>query len=434
MERKPRDVIREEVKKIFSESSNEFSPGEDRIQYSGHVIDENEIMAIIDSILDGWFGIGKNAEAFNKNLCEYIGCGHSLLTNSGSSANLLAVSALVSDSKDKRIEKGDEAIIPAGATFPTTLNPIIQNGIKPVFVDVELGYYNTTPEKIKAALTDKTRLIMIPHTLGNPNEMEKIMKITDDNDLYVIEDSCDSLGSKYKGKMCGTFGDMGTLSFYPAHHMTIGEGGAVITDDSELERILVSLRDWGRDCHCKWNETSPKGSCGKRFDFKIDGIEYDHRYVYSNIGYNLKPLDLQAAMGIEQMKKLPVFEEIRKRNFDMIYKGLSEYEDYFILPESFEGSDPVWFAFPITLKDGVSFGRRDIMKWLEENKIQTRVLFSGNITRQPAYKNIEYEISGDLTNSDKIMKDSFFIGVYPGINEARINYILEKFDEFIRTS
>ena len=431
-EEESRRKIREEIKGIFDRKKREFTPGETNIQYAGDVIDEKEIVAIVDSVLDGWFGLGKHGAAFSRDLSKFIGTKHTVLTNSGSSANLLAVSALSAKTFQNRLMPGDEAIIPAGAVFPTTFNPLIQNNLRPVLVDIGLGTYNTTPEMIKSAITEKTRLIMLPHTLGNPNQMDDIMQIAKEHNLFVIEDTCDALGSKYNGQMCGTFGDMGTSSFYPAHHMTMGEGGVVFTDNAQLRKILKSIRDWGRDCHCEWDQKSPDGTCEKRIGFEVDGIEYDHRYVYSNIGYNLKPLDLQAAMGRQQLKKLTEFNKIRKMNFKLLYDGVSKYEKFFILPKSVSNADPVWFAFPLTIKDNVPFRRRDITKFLEEKKIQTRVLFSGNIVRQPAYKNINYNISGELKNSDKVMKDSFFVGVYPGIDEKRIEYVLQMFEKFLK--
>lgn len=434
MSKEDRRAIHSEIEKLLSSRSGRFVPGESRIQYAGHVIDKDEISAIVDSILDGWFGMGKHSSEFSSKLAGYIRSKYTVLTNSGSSANLLAVSALMSEQVKDRLKYGDEAIVPAGATFPTTINPLIQNGLKPVLVDVEIGKYDTTPEMITDAISEKTRLIVLPHTLGNPNKMDEIMEIAESRGLRVIEDSCDALGSMYDGRMCGTFGVMGTFSFYPAHHMTTGEGGAVCTDDPVLKDILRSMRDWGRACFCEWDEKNPLGACGKRLEFEVDGIEYDHRYTYSNIGYNLKPLELQAAMGLEQLKKLPVFSKKRKENFKVMYKGISKYEDQFILPESFENADPVWFAFPLTIRDNAGFKRKDLMAWLEKNKIQTRVLFSGNIARQPAYRNVKFHISGKLDNSDRIMKDSFFVGIYPGIGEEQISYMLEKFDEFIRSN
>lgn len=301
-EEKIKKQIYDGIKRIYKNRKHRFVPGKTKIRYAGQVIDEKEIIAMVDSALGDWFGLGKHGDEFCSNFSKYLGSKYAILANSGSSANLLAVSALTSGQFSGRLNKGDEVITPA-ATFPTTVNPIVQNGLVPVFVDVELGTYNSNPGLIRDAISDKTKAIMIPHTLGNPNEMDAIMEIAEDKNLIVIEDSCDALGSKYKNKLCGTFGKMGTFSFYPAHHMTMGEGGAVVTNNAELKTIMQSIRDWGRACFCDWNETNPNGACKKRFDFEVDGMQYDHRYVYSNIGYNLKPLDLQAAIGVEQLKK-----------------------------------------------------------------------------------------------------------------------------------
>jgi len=428
-----RKKINDDIKKFFEFKKNKTKspPGSTKIQYSGAIYDENEIVSIINTLLDGWFGLGKNAEKFENEFSKFLNVKNTIITNSGSSANLLSITALTQRQTNDKLKKGDEVITPS-VTFPTTFNPIIQNNLIPVLIDVDLGTYNINPEKIENAISDKTKLIMIPHTLGNPNQMDTIMEIAEDHHLFVIEDACDALGSEYKGKMCGTFGDIGTFSFYPAHHMTMGEGGAIVTDNTEIKTIVRSLRDWGRACFCKWNEKNSGGACGRRFDFKINGISYDHRYIYTNIGYNLKPLDLQAAMGIEQLKKLPDFIEKRKENFKILYDEFLNYEEYFILPQSTKGADPSWFAFPLTIRDNSSFERSEILKWLEKSNIQTRLLFAGNIIHQPAYKDIEYRIFGELKNSDKIMRDSFFIGVYPGITEEEIKYILLKFKEFIK--
>lgn len=424
--------IFEKIKELYQlRHKKRFIPNESKVPYAGRVYDEKEMIAMVDAVLDFWLTLGEYGEKFEKQFSEYLGVKHTILTNSGSSANLLAVSSLCSQQIKNRLNKGDEVMTPA-CTFPTTLNPIIQNGLKPVFIDVELSTLNISPEKLEEAITKKTKLIMIPHTLGNPCEIDKIMELAKEHNLYVIEDTCDALGSKYDGKFLGTFGDLATFSFYPAHHITLGEGGAVTTNDDNLTKTVISLRDWGRACFCKWNEKNPNGACSKRFDFKIDEVPYDHRYIYENIGYNLKPLDIQPAMGLEQLKKLPEFIQARKKNFLRIYKTFSKYEDLFILPKSSKKSDPSWFGFPITLKEGTPFDRKDMLLWLEKNNIQTRLLFAGNIIRQPAYKNIEYRIQGNLKNSDYVMKNSFFIGVYPGITDEMIKYVINKIEEFIQ--
>lgn len=419
---------------FYREKGNQkFVSGQTPVQYAGAVFDHKEIIAILDSLLGGWFGLGRSAREFESNFSEYIGAAKTVLTNSGSSATLLAVTALTAKELANHLERGDEVITPA-MTFPTTINPVLQNGLKPVILDVELGTYNINPDDLENALTDKTKLIFLPHAFGVPNEMDKVMKFANDNGLYVIEDNCDALGSTYKGKKTGSFGTLSTCSFYPAHHMTMGEGGAVsVNKDAELlSGIVRSFRDWGRACYCAHDEKTPNGACGKRFDFKIDGIPYDHRYVYTHMGYNLKPLELQAAMGLEQLKRLSEFVRKRRENFDTLYKALKGYEDYFILPKTPDNSEPSWFCFPLTLRDGVPFQRRDIVSFLEQNKIQTRLFFAGNVTRQPAYKGVDCVIVGDLKNSDKIMKDSFFVGVYPGIDKERMDYMIAKVDEFMK--
>ncbi len=432
----------EEAKKNFQkylkefykdEKEKEFIPESSRVQYAGAIFDENEVMSILNSVLDGWFGLGKSAREFESKFSDYIGAKRTVLTNSGSSANLLALSSLTSKEITTHLKKGDEVITTAMA-FPTTLNPILQNGLIPVFLDVELGTYNVNPTDLEEALTDKTKLIFLAHAFGIPNEMDKIMKFAKDNDLFVIEDNCDALGSTYDNKKTGSFGTLSTCSFYPSHHITMGEGGSVSinSDDETLYRAIKSFRDWGRACYCSHDETSPNGACNKRLDFKVDGVPYDHRYVYTHRGYNLKPIELQAAMGIEQLKRLPEFIRKRKKNFKVLYEELKNYEDYFILPKVPKKADPSWFCFPITLKNNSPFERRDIISFLEKNKIQTRLFFAGNVTRQPAYKDMGHRVVGNLNNSNKIMKDSFFVGVYPGIDEERMSYMIGKIEEFMK--
>jgi len=429
-------VIRERIKKMIIEFFNikkkksKFIPGKTRILYSIANYNEDEINAIIDTLLDGWFGLGKKAEEFERTFSQFFGREKAILVNSGSSANLLAVSSLCSEQFKEKINPGDEVITPA-VTFPTTFNPIIQNNLKPVVVDVKLETYNLNVDFLESAVSEKTKLIVLPHTLGIPNEMDAIMDFIEDHNIFLIEDCCDALGSKYDNRLVGTFGIFSTFSFYPAHHMTLGEGGALLTDDSILNKIARSLRDWGRDCYCSWN-SPPEGECKSRFDFRIDNIPYDHKYIYSNIGYNLKPLELQAAMGLEQIKKLPDFIKSRKRNFNLLYNEIKNYEDFFILPEVPKKADVSWFSFPLTLRDNTPFNRQDIIRFLENNGIQTRLIFAGNILRQPAYRNINCKKIGDLKNSDKIMKDSFFIGIHPGMTKEMLNYIIAKFEEFIK--
>lgn len=429
---KIKQEIFEKIKEFYKlNHKQKFLPGKSKVPYAGRVYNEKEIIAMVDSVLDFWLTMGKYGEKFEKQFSEYLKIKHTTLTNSGSSANLLAVSSLCSQQIENKLNPGDEVITPA-CTFPTTLNPIIQNGLIPVFVDVKLGTYNIDTQKIEEAITNKTKLIMMPHTLGNPCEMDKITEIAKKYDLYVIEDVCDALGSKYDGKFLGTFGDIATFSFYPAHHITLGEGGALATNNGKLAKTIVSLRDWGRACFCKWNEKNLNGACHKRFDFKINGEYYDHRYIYENIGYNLKPLDPQPAMGLEQLKKLPEFIKARKKNFQKLYQAFLRYKDLFILPETLEKSDTSWFGFPITLKENTSFDRKELITWLEKNNIQTRLLFAGNVVHQPAYKNIVYRIHDNLKNSDYVMKNSFFIGVYPGLTDEMMSYVINKIEEFMQ--
>lgn len=401
----------------------------ERIPYAGRVFDEKELIALVDSSLDFWLTAGKYADKFEKGLAKFLGVKYCLLTNSGSSANLLAMSALTSSLlKSRSLKPGDEVITTA-CGFPTTLNPILQNNLVPVFVDVELGAYNIKSETIEKAITKKTKAIFIAHTLGNPANLEKIMRIAKKYKLWLCEDNCDSLGSKYKGKYTGTFGDISTSSFYPAHHLTMGEGGAVLTNNPLLRKIIMSFRDWGRDCWCNPGDDN---TCNKRFSQKLGDLPYgyDHKYVYSHIGYNLKVTDMQAAIGVVQLEKLPGFIKARKKNFAFFMKHFKKYDKYLILPEVAPNSDPSWFGFPILVKEDAPFIRNDIVNYLEQNKIATRMLFGGNLTKQPAYKNIKYRVSGNLNNTDLVMNNLFWIGVYPGLTKEMLNYVCKQFDTF----
>lgn len=430
--KKLRDDVAEKISKYFKvKGSEKFVPGKTRINYSGAIFDEKEIISMIDSILKGWWGLGPKAREFSNKFSHYLGVSKTILVNSGSSANLIMLSALRSKKIESPINKEDEVITPA-VTFPTTLNPILQNNLMPVIVDVDLGTYNINIEKLKEAVTNKTKAIMLPHTLSNPNDMDAIADIVEDSDLYLIEDNCDALGSEFDGKKTGSFGTLSTCSFYPAHQITMGEGGSIsITENNELlYRVVRSLRDWGRDCWCESDEKSPKGACGRRFEWEIDGIKYDHRYTYSHVGYSLRPTEIQAAMGLEQLKKIDDFNDKRRKNFKYLYDRLKQYEDYIILPRKHRKANPAWFAFPVTIRDDASFSRETIVKHLEDNKIQTRPIFGGNVTRQPAYKHCKLRVCGSLENSDKIMKNAFFVGVYPGLEEPQIRYIAKTFDSF----
>ncbi len=427
-----RNKILELVKKYYAAKPKEkFISGQTYINYAGRVYDEKELALLVDSSLDFWLTAGRYAKEFEEKLSNFLKIKYCLLTNSGSSANLLAVSALTSPLlKSRRLKPGDEVITTA-CGFPTTLNPILQNKLVPVFVDVELGTYNIQVEKIERVITKRTKAIFIAHTLGNPVNIDSIQKIARKHKLWFIEDNSDSLGSKYRGRYTGSFGDISTCSFYPPHMITMGEGGAVLTNNPLLKRIIMSFRDWGKECYC---ETGRDNTCGKRFNQKFGDLPYgyDHKYVYSHIGYNLKVTDMQAAIGVAQLEKLPGFIEARKRNFSFLKRHLMKYEKYLILPEPTEGSSPSWFGFPILVKESAPFTRNGIVNYLEKNKIATRMLFGGNLTKQPAYKNVKYRISGDLRNTDLVMNNLFWIGVYPGLTKPMLSYVVKILYNFFR--
>ena len=426
-----RQEIFEKVKQFYSlKNYDVFIPGTTPINYAGRVYDEQELISLVDASLDFWLTTGRYADQFEKDLAAFIGVNYCLLTNSGSSANLLAVSALTSPKLgEKRLEPGDEVITMA-CGFPTTLNPILQNNLVPVFLDVELGTYNIQTDRIEDVISDKTKAIMIPHTLGNPADLETIMKMVKKHDLWFIEDNCDALGSRYREKFTGTFGHISTCSFYPAHHITMGEGGAVCTSDPLLKKIIASFRDWGRDC---WCDPGCDNSCGKRFDWQLGDLPlvYDHKYIYSHVGYNLKITDMQAAIGVEQLRKLPGFIEKRKENFKILYCDLKKYENYLVLPHATPHSDPSWFGFPILVRESAPFNREDIVRYLEDHKIATRMLFGGNLIKQPAYSEMKYRSPYTLENTDSVMDNLFWIGVYPGLTEEMIRFMLATFGEFI---
>ncbi|WP_406671080.1 lipopolysaccharide biosynthesis protein RfbH [Methanolobus sp. ZRKC4] len=421
------------VKELYELKEIEKKPfvkGESYIPYSGRVYDEKEIVSLVDSALDFWLTSGRFAKQFENEFADFLGVKHCLLTNSGSSANLLAISALTSPKlEEKRLKPGDE-VITVAAAFPTTVNPIIQNNLIPVFVDVNIGTYNIQADKIEDAISDKTRAIFIAHTLGNPFDLNKVMEIAKKYNLWVIEDNCDALGSKYNDQCTGTFGHIATFSFYPPHHMTMGEGGALVTNDTQLKKLIESFRDWGRDC---WCESGCDNSCKKRFSWQLGNLPfgYDHKYIYSHIGYNLKITDMQAAIGVEQLKKLPSFIETRKNNFRMLYDGLKKYDNHFILPLVKPEADPSWFGFLITVREDAGFTKNDIVKYLEESKIATRMLFAGNIIKQPCFEGVKYRICGNLAHTDQIMDNTFWIGLYPGLTDEMISYVLTVFDDYI---
>lgn len=421
------DLVKEYYKEVFVHQS--FEPGKTSIPFAGRIFSEEEMVNLVDASLDFWLTTGRYAEKFETQFAEFMQQRSCLLVNSGSSANLVAFSTLTSELlKTKRILPGDE-VITVAAGFPTTVNPIVQYGAIPVFVDVDLETFNIESSLIENAVTEKTKAIILAHTLGNPFDIDTVKSIADKYGLFLIEDCCDAVGSTYRGKMVGTFGDLATTSFYPAHHITMGEGGSVLTSNPLLKRIAMSMRDWGRDCYC---DPGCDNTCGRRFKGQYGDLPkgYDHKYVYSHIGYNLKVTDMQAAIGVAQLKKLPDFVQKRKDNFDKLYNGLKQYEEYLILPKATPNSDPSWFGFPFNIRENNKFNRNDLAEFLEEHKILTRQLFAGNMTKQPAYKNVNYRISGALDNTDYIMHNTIFIGVYPGIDAVRMNYILSVFDKF----
>ena len=408
-----------------------FVPGESPVPVSGKVFDENELLMATQAVLDGWWTEGRFAQEFERKFAAFLNVRYVSLVNSGSSANLVAFSALTSHAlKERAIKPGDE-IITVATGFPTTVNPIILKGCIPVFVDVDLATRNAKIADIKRAITKKTRAIVLAHTLGNPFALSETVKLARAHNLWVIEDCCDALGSTYSNKYVGTFGDVATFSFYPAHQITMGEGGAVITNNPWLHRSIRQFRDWGRDC---WCDTGKDDTCGRRFGWKMGDLPYgyDHKYIYSQIGYNLKLTDIQAAIGLAQLNKLHDFIAMRKSNFQKLYKHLKKYEKFLILPKWEDEADPCWFGFMVVIKDGFTFTRLDLVNFLESKKIATRSLFAGNLLSHPAYKTIKHKIVGSLTNSDKIMNNGFWVGVYPGISDTMLKYVASSFDEFFQ--
>jgi CDP-4-dehydro-6-deoxyglucose reductase, E1 len=428
-----RNEVSESVKRFCEYKSrpenHKFIPGETYIPYGGTIHDDREVSSLVDSSLDLWLTMGRYGEQFERDLAKFLGVKYCVLTNSGSSANLLALSALTSPKLGGRSLLPCDEVITTACGFPTTLNPILQNRLVPVFLDVELGTYNIKVSDLENAITDDTKAIMIPHTLGNPAKIDEIMRVVERYDLWFIEDNCDALGAKYNGRYTGTFGDLSTCSFYPPHHITMGEGGAVLTNDPELRKIVLSFRDWGRDC---WCEPGKDNTCKHRFTQVFGDLPfgYDHKYVYSHIGYNLKPTDMQAAVGVEQLKKLPKFIELRQRNYKLLHTGLRKYSDFLILPMETLLSEPSWFGLPLLVREGSLFKRNDLVTYLEDHKIATRMLFGGNLTRQPAYSEITSRTYGSLKNTDLVMTNLFWIGVYPGITEEMVKYILDTFAKF----
>jgi CDP-6-deoxy-D-xylo-4-hexulose-3-dehydrase len=401
-----------------------FRPGETPIPPSGKVFGGPELAALVDASLDFWLTTGRYNDAFEAALSDFLGVRHVLSTNSGSSANLLAIAALNAPGLGERALRPGDEVVTVAAGFPTTVNPLLLYGQVPVFVDVEIPTYNASPAAVEAALTDRTRAIVLAHTLGNPFDVGAIAALARERGLWLVEDCCDALGSTYEGALVGTFGDLGTLSFYPAHHITMGEGGAVFTAQGRLKRHLESIRDWGRDCYCPPGKDN---TCGKRFGWQLGGLPfgYDHKYTYANLGYNLKITDMQAAVGLAQMARLDGFIATRRSNFAHLKARLAPLADRLVLPEATPGADPSWFGFPITLRQGSGPDRAAVLAHLEKHRIGTRLLFGGNLTRQPYLEGREYRVSGSLENTDRIMNDTFWVGIYPGLTEPMLDYVAE---------
>jgi CDP-6-deoxy-D-xylo-4-hexulose-3-dehydrase len=426
-----RESILESVKAFAAEKlqSQEFIPGETVIPVSGKVLDPEDFASLVDASLDGWLTAGRFHTDFERALAKYIGSRSALFVNSGSSANLVALSGLTSPKLGKRALKPGDEVLSVAAGFPTTVNPIIQNGLRPVLVDVELGTYDAMAHMLREAVTNKTKAIMMAHTLGNPFDLDTVRELCEQHGLWLIEDSCDALGSTYDGQRTGSFGDTATLSFYPAHHITTGEGGAVLVKSPLVRKQVESFRDWGRDCYC---ETGHDDTCHKRFEWQLGDLPvgYDHKYIYSHIGYNLEATDMQAALGLSQLSKVDRFVQARKDNFNYLFAALKDFEGL-IMPVATPKSDPSWFGFPLTIDPAHPANREELLRFLDSRKIGTRLLFAGNLTKQPAYRNVDFKIVGDLTNTDIVMTRTFWVGTYPGLTNPMLDFIADSIKEFM---
>lgn len=432
-------ALRTQIQKQITEfyaaafAAQDFVPGETPVPVSGKVFDATELQYLVDAALDFWLTTGRFAEQFEREFADFFGLRQAILVNSGSSANLLALSCLTSPRLSERCLKPGDEVITVAAGFPTTVNPIIQNKLVPVFVDVTIPTYNVDVTQLEAAYSTRTRAVMLAHTLGNPFDLDAVKDFTQRHNLWLIEDCCDAVGATYHDQKAGTFGDVSTASFYPAHHITMGEGGCVLTNSPKLKRLVESFRDWGRDC---WCNPGKDNTCNKRFDWQLGELPYgyDHKYIFSHIGYNLKLTDMQAAVGVAQLKKLPAFIEARRRNFQVLLKGLKDLEEFFILTRPTPGSEPSWFGFPLAVRPEAPFTRNEVIRHLERHKIATRLLFGGNLVRQPAYLNVPHRCVGNLENSDFVMNQVFWIGVYPGLSTEMLEYVVETLWTFCRGS
>ncbi len=428
-----RAEILSKVREYFQEhfADEEFKPGVSPVRYAGRVFDEDELVTLVDSALEFWLTSGRYAAQFEKEFARFFGLRNAVLCNSGSSANLLAVSALTSPKLGARQLKPGDEVITVAAGFPTTVNPIVQNGLVPVFLDINIPTYNVDVAALEAAVSGRTRAVFLAHTLGNPYNLDAVSAFARKHRLWLLEDCCDAVGSTYRGQLVGTYGDLATVSFYPAHHITMGEGGCVLTNQPLLKTLFESFRDWGRDC---WCEPGKDGTCGKRFGWQLGTLPcgYDHKFTYSHIGYNLKLTDMQAAVGVAQLKKLPRFIEARRANFRALYEGLRDMQDMFILPQATEGADPSWFGFPIAVRPQSGITRDEVTGHLERNRIATRLLFAGNLVRQPAYQDVRRRIVGDLKNTDFAMDNVFWVGVYPGLTQNHLDYVISVFHQLAR--